>query len=97
VLSGAVAGRCAAEAVLSGRPEAAGRSYRRALRARFGRHLRDVALAGRLARAPRVLRAGVVAASRDEAVFDRLVDVGLADGVLDRQVVLALLAAAVWT
>ncbi|MEV8508639.1 geranylgeranyl reductase family protein [Actinoplanes sp. NPDC051475] len=78
VLSGALAGAAAAEG-----PERAGPRYTRALRARLGRHLRHSGFATLLTRRPRVVDAAVRAARRDRAVFDRMVDLGLGDGVFD--------------
>ena len=52
VLSGALAGLAAAAALRAGRPGDAGRRYRAALRARFGRHQRHMALLARAHRRP---------------------------------------------
>ncbi|GAB2609423.1 geranylgeranyl hydrogenase BchP [Paractinoplanes abujensis] len=73
VLSGSLAGRAAARNT----------DYRRALRMRLGRHLRHSGLAALLTRQSRVVDAAVDAAARDAAVFDRMVDLGLGDGVFD--------------
>ncbi|OJF09647.1 NAD(P)/FAD-dependent oxidoreductase [Couchioplanes caeruleus] len=78
VLSGTLAGTAAA-----GGPERAAARYTRALRARLGRHLRHSGLAALLTRQPRVVDAAVRAAGRDGAVFDRMVSLGLGDGVFD--------------
>jgi menaquinone-9 beta-reductase len=78
VLSGALAGAAAA-----GGPETAARHYTAALRARLGRHLRHSRVASLLTRRPKVVDAAVEAARRDATVFDRMVDLGLADGVFD--------------
>ncbi|MEV6597340.1 geranylgeranyl reductase family protein [Actinoplanes sp. NPDC051346] len=78
VLSGALAGTAAA-----GGAERAAARYTRALRVRLGRHLRHSGLAALLTRQPRVVDAAVRAARRDGAVFHRMVDLGLADGVFD--------------
>jgi menaquinone-9 beta-reductase len=78
VLSGALAGTAAAAG-----PELAVRRYRDALRRRLGRHLRHSGLAAWLTRRPRVVDAAVSAAARDGAVFDRMVELGLGDGVFD--------------
>lgn len=78
VLSGSLAG---VAAVLG--PERAAPSYRAALHRRLGRHLRHSRFASVLTRQPRVVDAAVDAAARDAAVFDRMVDLGLGDGVFD--------------
>jgi flavin-dependent dehydrogenase len=75
VLSGALAGEAAAR-----RDPAA---YERALRRRLGRHLRHSRLVALLSRQPRVVDAAVRAADRDGAVFRRMVELGLGDGVFD--------------
>ncbi|WP_127498069.1 NAD(P)/FAD-dependent oxidoreductase [Actinoplanes solisilvae] len=77
VLSGALAGAAAA-----GHRDAA-ESYRCALRHRLGRHLRHSGFAARLTRNPRVVDAAVDAAARDGLVFDRMVELGLGEGVFD--------------
>lgn len=63
----------------------AGRQYRLGLRGAFGRHTRDVNLLSRFAR-PRAVAAGVRGAAGDRAVFDDLVEMGLADGPLTPRV-----------
>ncbi|NMO50387.1 geranylgeranyl reductase family protein [Actinoplanes sp. TBRC 11911] len=78
VLSGALAGTAAALG-----PERAAPSYRAALTRRLGRHLRHSGVAALLSRQPRVVDAAVEAAARDATVFDRMVDLGLGDGVFD--------------
>jgi len=78
VLSGALAGAAAAAG-----PAGAAQRYRRALRRRLGRHLRHSGVAARLSQQPRVVDAAVRAAGRDRLVFDRMVDLGLGDGVVD--------------
>jgi flavin-dependent dehydrogenase len=78
VLSGALAGSAAA----AGGPGVAHR-YAHALRDRLGRHLRHSSFAARLTRQPRVVDAAVRAAQHDRAVFARVVDLGLGDGVFD--------------
>lgn len=60
-----------------------GPTYERALGERLGRHLRHTDLAATLTRAPRMIDAAVAASSRDQRVFDTLVDLGLGDGLLD--------------
>ena len=55
-------------------------AYERSLRAALGRHLRHSTVAARAIRAPRVVEAGVGAASRSGAVFDALVELALGRG-----------------
>ncbi len=76
VLSGALAGAAAA------RPHPAA-SYTRALRARLGRHLRHSGVVARLSQRPAVVDAAIRAAAKRQAVFHRMVDLGLGDGVVD--------------
>ncbi|RZU50235.1 geranylgeranyl reductase family protein [Krasilnikovia cinnamomea] len=78
VLSGALAGAAAA-----GAAHEAGARYTAALRRRLGRHLRHSGMAARLTRGARVVDAAVRAAHRHGAVFDRMVDLGVGDGVFD--------------
>jgi geranylgeranyl reductase family protein len=78
VLSGALAGAAAAAG-----PERAAGLYRRALNRRLGRHLRHSGLATRLTKRPSVVDAAVRAASRNQAVFHRMVALGLGDGLFD--------------
>jgi menaquinone-9 beta-reductase len=78
VLSGALAGAAAAAG-----PEGVAARYRNALRGRLGRHLRHSRVATWLTRRPEVVDAAVRAARTNGAVFDRMVDLGLGDGVFD--------------
>jgi geranylgeranyl reductase family protein len=78
VLSGALAGAAAAAG-----PERVAARYAHALRRRLGRHLRHSGFANRLTRRPAVVDAAVRAARRDQTVFDRMVALGLGDGVFD--------------
>ena len=78
VLSGSHAGAAAA-----GGPQRVAERYRAALRGRLGRHLRHSGFAAQLSRQPRVVDAAVRAADRDDAVFRRMVELGLGDGVFD--------------
>jgi geranylgeranyl reductase family protein len=78
VLSGALAGAAAAIG-----PERAAAEYTRALRRRLDRHLRHSGLATRLTRKPFVVDAAVRAAGRNQSVFDRMVDLGLGDGLFN--------------
>jgi geranylgeranyl reductase family protein len=99
VLSGALAGLSAAASLRLGDPASAGARYRAALRARFGRHQRHMAL---LARATRTVTdkggrgralvdAALAAAQRDQRVFDDLAELGLSEGPLTGRVVSGLL------
>jgi geranylgeranyl reductase family protein len=76
VLSGALAGAAA------GHGAAAGRVHRGLLRRRLGRHLRASGTASQLSRWPAVMDAAVRAAAEDQRVFDDVVRLGLADGLL---------------
>nr|WP_203589877.1 geranylgeranyl reductase family protein [Streptomyces sp. SID13031] len=81
IATGMLAGKAAAEAVRRGSGDA-GTEYRRAVGAMLGRHLRDTAFAARLTRSGTVLDAGIRASAADQGVFDNLVEIGLAEGVL---------------
>jgi geranylgeranyl reductase family protein len=83
VLSGALAGSAAAAAVRADGGARAGERYAAALRARLGRHLRHSSAAAWLGRRSWLVDGAVLAAHRRAAVFDRLVDLGLGDGLLD--------------
>jgi geranylgeranyl reductase family protein len=76
VLSGMLAGRAAV------RGAEAGRAYRRALQQRLSRHLRHSSAAARLSAWPRLMDAAFHAAANDQRVFDDVVHLGLADGLL---------------
>jgi geranylgeranyl reductase family protein len=76
VLSGTLAGRAALQGA------EAGRAYRRALQQRLARHLRHSSAAARLSAWPRLMDAAFRAAARDQRVFDDVVHLGLADGLL---------------
>jgi menaquinone-9 beta-reductase len=78
VLSGALAGAAAAAG-----PERVTERYTAAFHRRLGRHLRHSGFAARLTRRPEVVDAAVRAARRDGAVFRRMVELGLGDGVFD--------------
>jgi len=75
VLSGALAGAAAAAG-----PQRAAARYAAAFGDRLGRHLRHSGFAALLTRRPFVVDAAV---RRDGAVFHRMVDLGLGDGVFD--------------
>jgi geranylgeranyl reductase family protein len=76
VLSGALAGAAAVTKDPAAR-------YTAALKARLGRHLRHSRFATLLSRRPSMVDASVRAADNDQAVFDRMTGLGLADGVFD--------------
>lgn len=81
IATGIFAGRAAAAAVRRGSGDA-GAEYRQAVKALLGRHFQHTALVARLTLSGRVLDAGIRASADDQEVFDNLVDIGLADGVL---------------
>jgi flavin-dependent dehydrogenase len=83
VVSGALAGRAAAQAVTDGGN--AGSRYRRATRRRLGRHLAHTTAVARLGGRPALIDAGLRAARDDQRAFDDLVRFGLADGLLTRR------------
>ena len=76
VLSGSLAGAAAVHG-----PDA-GRTYRRALGRRLGRHLVHSSTAAWVSRWPRLMDAAFLAAAADQRIFDDVVDLGLADGRL---------------
>jgi geranylgeranyl reductase family protein len=78
VLSGSLAGAQAAAG-----PERVAERYRAALHRRLGRHLRHSGFAARLTRRPSMVDAAVRAAADDQAVYGRIVELGLGDGVFD--------------
>jgi geranylgeranyl reductase family protein len=82
VLSGMLAGTEAARG-----PRDVVRRYRDTLRRRLGRHLRHSGAAARLTAWPRVADAAVGAAAADAEVFARMVELGLADGLLDARTI----------
>lgn len=84
VRSGQLAGRSA----LAG--ARAGTLYRRAMRGALGRHFRHTTLLARVTRAPRIIDAAVRACRRDQRVFDDLLRIGLADGLLTPRLVTGL-------
>lgn len=73
--SGALAGRASGD-------DDAGGTYTRALRARFGRHNRQLRALYPLVDRPRVIEATVRACGRDERLFPRVLAIGLGDGTL---------------
>jgi geranylgeranyl reductase family protein len=78
VLSGALAGMAAAAG-----PDRAAERYAAAFTGRLGRHLRHSGFAALLTRRPEMVDAAVRAARRDGAVFRRMVELGLGEGVFD--------------
>jgi geranylgeranyl reductase family protein len=89
VLSGMLAGFAAV-----GRDDP-GRAYAAAMRRLLGAHHRDVRLVASVGRTPRLVDAGIRAASASGTVFDQLVELGLADGRLRSATAVRTLAAAV--
>lgn len=87
VLTGLLAGRSAARSLGEDGGRTAVRRYGVALRTRLRHNLRHTASAARLSRHRLFLDAGVRAAARDQAVFDDLVELGLADGRISPRVV----------
>jgi menaquinone-9 beta-reductase len=94
VATGVLAGRCAADALVTGDAARAGMAHRRAVRSLLGRHLRHTTAASRLVSVPAVVTAAVSAAAMDQRVFDDLVEIGLGRGLLRARTVRALLSAA---
>ena len=92
VLTGLVAGRCAAEAVRAGDPGSAGRRYRETVTPLLRAHLLSTAFAARLSTSEAGLRAGLRASAGDQRAFDDLVDLGLSDGVITPRLGLRLAA-----
>jgi geranylgeranyl reductase family protein len=89
VATGLLAGRAVAEALRSGSSDA-GTTYRREAGRLLGRHLRHTALTAQLSRSGHVLDAGIRAAAGDQRIFDDLVELGLADGLITRPLLRAL-------
>jgi geranylgeranyl reductase family protein len=83
VLSGALAGTAAAQAVRDGAATTAADRYAEAFRRRLGRHLRHSAAAARLGQRPWIVDGAVRAARADGRVFDVMVELGLGDGRLN--------------
>ena len=82
VASGILAGRAAAAAIEAGDPARAGTLHRTSVRRLLGRHLRHTTVTSRLSTVPAVVDAGIRASSRDQRVFDDLVEIGLGQGLL---------------
>jgi geranylgeranyl reductase family protein len=80
VATGLAAGRATAEAIAAGDPDSTAARYRRLTAPLLDRHLRHIALAGRLCRSGTVLDAGLRTSATDQRVFDDLVELGLAGG-----------------
>ncbi|HEX8095326.1 geranylgeranyl reductase family protein [Jatrophihabitans sp.] len=85
VVSGALAGRAAARALLAGGD--AGAHYRVATRRRLGRHLRHTSALARFGGRTALIDAGLRAGREDQRAFDDLVSFGLADGLLTPRLV----------
>jgi flavin-dependent dehydrogenase len=90
VATGLLAGRAVADALRVDSADA-GSPYRRQTTRLLGRHLRHTAVTAQLSRSGRVIDAGIRAAADDQRVFDDLVELGLADGLLTGPLLLALL------
>jgi geranylgeranyl reductase family protein len=75
-------GRLAGAAAISPGGPAAGAVYRQALARSLGRHLRHTSALALLSRHRPALDAALAAAATRPALLDRLVDVGLADGLI---------------
>jgi flavin-dependent dehydrogenase len=91
VATGVLAGRAAVSGLAEGDPASAGARYRLAVRSRLSRHLRHTAFGSRLLAMPPFVTAGVRTAASDQSVFDDLVEIGLADGLVTRRVARGLL------
>jgi menaquinone-9 beta-reductase len=85
VLSGALAGRAAAQALTASGD--AGSHYRTATRRRLGRHLRHTSTLARFGGWTALIDAGMRAGRDDQRAFDDLVSFGLADGLLTPRLV----------
>jgi menaquinone-9 beta-reductase len=75
-------GRLAGAAAVAPGGAAAGRSYRRALARSLGRHLRHTSALARMSGHSAALDAAFQAVQRRPALMDRLIDVGLGDGLI---------------
>ena len=91
VVSGMLAGGTAAITPSA----AAGARYRTAVRTRLGSHQRHTAAVARLSSSPALVTLGIRAARRNQAVFDDLVEVGLASGRVSRRATRSLVSTAV--
>jgi geranylgeranyl reductase family protein len=89
IATGLLAGRAVADALHKDSPDA-GTSYRRQTSRLLARHLRHTALTAQLTRSGPILDAGIRAAAADQAIFDDLVELGLADGLITRRLLRAL-------
>jgi geranylgeranyl reductase family protein len=86
VATGVLAGRAAAKAVAAKDGSRAGALYGGAVRGLLDRHLRHTSVLSRLVSSPRVVSAGVRSAAGDQRVFDDLVEIGLAQGLVTGRV-----------
>lgn len=82
VATGLAAGRAAAEALAAEDPATAGARYAGAGKRLLARHLRHIAAAAWLCRRGAVIDAGLRASADDQRVFDDLVELGLARGLI---------------
>ena len=92
VATGVLAGRSTVGALGAGDPASAGDRYRVAVRSLLARHLRHTSMGASLLTVPAVVTAGIHAAARDQRVFDDLVELGLARGLLTPRVLGAVVA-----
>ncbi len=90
VLTGIAAGRAAAAAIADANPVTAAQRYRSAVEPHLARHLRHIDVAGRLCRHEAVIDAGLRASAASQRVFDEIVELGLARGVITPYAALAL-------
>jgi geranylgeranyl reductase family protein len=89
VATGMLAGRAVADALRSNSADA-GTPYRRQTNRLLGKHLRHTALTAQLTGSGRILDVGIRAAAADQAIFDDMVELGLADGLITRRLLRAL-------
>ena len=92
VATGLIAGRIVAAAG-PGEDRHLGRRYRRAVRIFLAGHLKHSAFTAKLATIPQILEPGILAAAKDQRVFDDLVELGLGRGCLTPVVIRGLLKA----
>jgi menaquinone-9 beta-reductase len=90
VLSGALAGAAAAQAVRANAADSAAARYASAFRRRLGRHLRHSAVAARIGQRRWTVDGAVRAAGADRRVFDVMMNLGLGDGRLDARTLAAI-------
>lgn len=86
VATGVAAGRSAACSLGTGSAQRSGATYRQAVSALLGRHLKSTAAGARLLAIPPVAAAALGAGQRNQQVFDDLVELGLGRGTLTPRV-----------